>query len=35
MFDDKCVKDLCQFLLYDTWTKSIGLRENKIGEEGI
>ncbi|CAD8066140.1 unnamed protein product [Paramecium primaurelia] len=35
MFDDRCVKDLCNFLMYDSWTKNIGLRENQIGEEGV
>ena len=35
MFDCHCVKDLCNFLMYDSWTKSIGLKENQIGEEGV
>ena len=30
-FDDKCIRDMCQFLQFDAWTKSIGLRANNIG----
>lgn len=33
--DCNFVRELSQFLKYDTWTRSINLRENDINEEGI
>jgi hypothetical protein len=34
-FNSNTLKDLCYFLQYDGWTRSINLRKNEIGEEGI
>jgi len=33
--DSQCIKDICKFLYFDQWTKSINLRYNAISEEGI
>lgn len=33
--DDKSIKDLCYFLQFDGWTRSINLRYNHIGAEGL
>ena len=30
-----CVADLCQFLQFDRWTRTINLRNNDIGYYGI
>ena len=34
-FNSATLKDLCYFLQYDGWTRSINLRKNDISEEGI
>ena len=35
LVDAKCIQDLCYFLQYDGWTRSINLRKNNIAVAGI
>lgn len=34
-FDSKCIKELCYFLQYDNWVRSLNFKKNKIEVEGV
>lgn len=35
LLTDRSVQDLCSFLQFDGWTRSVNLRYNRIGAEGL